>query len=283
MMLASSVAEFEELREELTAGRPLTRIGFVPTMGALHAGHLSLITLAQSVCDVVVVSIFVNPLQFGPTEDYASYPRTTETDLETCRRVGVDLVFTPAVADLYPAGRHVTVSAGPLGTVFEGAARPGHFDGMLTVVLKLLHIVDPDIAVFGQKDAQQLACVRRMVLDLNIDVQIVGAPIIREPDGLALSSRNRFLTAADRRTARALSAALRAAAAQSLPECALAAADKILTTAAESGLDRDYLALVHPSTMAEVGPEHRGPATMIVAAQVGGIRLIDNIELNFAG
>ena len=283
MKVASSVAEFEELREELTAGQPLARIGFVPTMGALHAGHLSLITLARSVCDLVVVSIFVNPLQFGPSEDYALYPRTVETDLETCRRVGVDLVFTPTVADLYPAGRQITVSAGPIGSVFEGAARPGHFDGVLTVVLKLLHIVDPDIAVFGQKDAQQLACVRRMVLDLNVDVQIVGAPIIREPDGLALSSRNRFLTAADRRTARALSAALRAAAAQPLPECALAAADKILTAAADSGLDRDYLALVHPSTMTEVGPEHRGPATMIVAAQVGAVRLIDNIELSFAG
>ena len=173
------------------------------------------------------------------------------------------------------------MSAGAIGSVLEGAARPGHFDGVLTVVLKLLHIVDPHVAVFGQKDAQQLACVRRMVLDLNVDVDIVGAPIVREPDGLALSSRNRFLTAADRPAARALSAALRAAAAQSLPECALAAADKILTAAAESGLERDYLALVHPATMAEIGPDHRGPATMVVAARVGAVRLIDNIELTF--
>ena len=163
-----------------------------------------------------------------------------------CRRLGVDLVLVPTVADLYPAGRQVTVAAGPLGTVFEGAARPGHFDGVLTVVLKLLHIVDPDVAIFGQKDVQQLACVRRMVADLNLDVDIVGAPIIREPDGLALSSRNRFLTAADRPAALALSTALRAAAAQSLPESALAAAGKVLSAAAESGLDLDYLALVNP-------------------------------------
>ena len=201
-----------------TVSAPHARIGFVATMGALHAGHDRSIKLARSVCDVVVVSIFVNPLQFGPGEDYARYPRPLEDDLAVCRRRGVDLVLAPSVADLYPAGRQVSVAAGPLGTVFEGAARPGHFDGVLTVVLKLLHIVDPDVAIFGQKDAQQLACVRRMVADLNLDVDIVGAPIIREPDGLALSSRNRFLTAADRPAALALSAALLAAAAESLPE-----------------------------------------------------------------
>ncbi len=281
MLVASTIAEFEEDRQQATVSAPHARVGFVATMGALHAGHESLVKLARSVCDVVVVSIFVNPLQFGPGEDYARYPRPLEDDLAVCRRRGVDLVLAPSVADLYPAGRQVSVAAGPLGTVFEGAARPGHFDGVLTVVLKLLNIVDPDVAIFGQKDLQQLACVRRMVADLNLDVDIVGAPIIREPDGLALSSRNRFLTAADRPAALALSSALLAAAAESLPESALAAAGKVLAAAADSGLDLDYLALVNPFTLAE--PEPGGPASMIIAAQVGGVRLIDNGELTFTG
>ncbi len=283
MRVGNTIAEFEEHRSDLADASPHARIGFVPTMGALHAGHESLIRLASGISDVVAVSIFVNPLQFGPSEDYARYPRPLEDDLAVCRRLGVDLVLVPSVADLYPAGRQVSVAAGPLGTVFEGAARPGHFDGVLTVVLKLLHIVDPDVAIFGQKDAQQLACVRRMVADLNVDVDIVGAPIIRERDGLALSSRNRFLSAADRPVALALSAALRAAAAETLPGCALAAAGKVVAAAAESGLDLDYLALVHPNTMTEIDAEHRGPATMIIAARVGGIRLIDNAELTFSG
>lgn len=283
MLVANTIAEFEEHRSQRLDATPNARIGFVPTMGALHAGHESLVRLARSFCDAVVVSIFVNPLQFGPSEDYARYPRRLSDDLEVCRRLGVDLVLAPSVADLYPAGRHVTVAAGPLGTVFEGAARPGHFDGVLTVVLKLLHIVDPDVAIFGQKDAQQLACVRRMVADLNVDVDIVGAPTVRESDGLALSSRNRFLTVADRPAALALSTALRAAAAESVPGAALAAAEKVLSAAAESGLDLDYLAIVNPHSFTEVGDEHRGPATMIIAARVGAVRLIDNGELTFKG
>src|SRR5829696_7821343 len=191
------------------ARRPL---GFVPTMGYLHEGHLSLIRRAREESATVVVSIFVNPLQFGPGEDYGRYPRTLAADLDVCRDDGVDLVFVPSVSDLYPPGRSVTVSAGPVGAGFEGRARPGHFDGVLTVVAKLFTLVRPDVAIFGQKDAQQLACVRRMVLDLIAAVEIVSAPIIREPDGLAMSSRNRYLSPEERRRALALSGALRAGA-----------------------------------------------------------------------
>ena len=164
---------------------------------------------------MVVVSIFVNPLQFGPGEDYARYPRPLEDDLRVCEADGVDIVFVPSVSDLYPAGRQVSVDAGTLGSVLEGHSRPGHFNGVLTVVLKLFNIIRPQVAIFGEKDAQQLACIQRMVTDLNIAIEIVGAPIVREPDGLALSSRNVFLTASERAVARSLSAALEKAATQS--------------------------------------------------------------------
>ena len=300
MKVATTIADFRRYRDKARAklrdknrGREKTRephdlaadgrtvrVGLVPTMGALHAGHLSLITLAREHTDVVAVSIFVNPLQFGPSEDYARYPRTVDADLEACRAAGVDLVFTPPVTEIYPAGRQVSVAAGPMGSVFEGEVRPGHFDGVLTVVLKLFQITGADVAVFGQKDAQQLACIRRMVTDLNVPIDIVGAPIIREPDGLAMSSRNRFLSAADRRSALALSAALRAARAVGAPAAALAAAQAVLADA--PGVEVDYLAMVNPYTMMEVGPDHLGPATMIVAARVGPVRLIDNIDLDAA-
>ncbi len=280
MKVATTIAEFRKYRNKARSHRsgPLV---LVPTMGALHAGHLSLITLAKQRSDLVAVSIFVNPLQFGPSEDYARYPRTIDVDFEACRGAGVDLVFAPPVTEVYPAGRQVSVAAGPMGAVFEGAARPGHFDGVLTVVLKLLQITGADVGVFGQKDAQQLACIRRMVTDFNVPTEIVGAPIIREPDGLAMSSRNRFLSAVDRRTALALSAALTAARGESRPDAALAVAGRVLAEAAGSGLALDYLALVNPATMAEVDPDHRGPATMIVAAEVGPVRLIDNTDLEF--
>jgi pantoate--beta-alanine ligase len=282
MKVAQTLAAFEDQRRDLLTAAPGARVGLVPTMGALHAGHLSLIKLARERSDLVAVSIFVNPLQFGPAEDYSVYPRRLPDDLDACQANGVDLVLVPPVSEIYPADRQVVVSAGSMGTVFEGAARPGHFDGVLTVVLKLLNIVRPDFAVFGQKDAQQLACVRRMVTDLNVGVEIVGGPIVREPDGLALSSRNQFLTEADRQAGLALSAALRAAATETLPGSALAAAEKILAAAGPE-LAVDYLALVNQATMTDVGPDHRGPATMIVAAKVGSVRLIDNAELTFAG
>ncbi|HET9303869.1 MAG TPA: pantoate--beta-alanine ligase, partial [Propionibacteriaceae bacterium] len=214
MKITHSITEYAALRSALE-GHASPRVAYVPTMGALHEGHRSLIKLAKSRGDVVVVSIFVNPLQFGPGEDYARYPRPLEDDLQVCQADGVDIVFVPSVPDLYPAGRQVTVDAGILGSLLEGQSRPGHFNGVLTVVLKLFNIIRPHVAVFGEKDAQQLACIQRMVADLNLSVELVGAPIVREPDGLALSSRNIFLTPSERAIARSLSAALEKAATQS--------------------------------------------------------------------
>jgi pantoate--beta-alanine ligase len=249
----------------------------------LHDGHRSLIKLAKTRGDVVVVSIFVNPLQFGPGEDYARYPRPLEDDLRVCEADGVDIVLVPSVTELYPAGRQVTVDAGALGSVLEGHSRPGHFNGVLTVVLKLFNIIRPQIAVFGEKDAQQLACIQRMVIDLNLAVEIVGAPIVREPDGLALSSRNVFLSASERAVARSLSAALEKAATQGSVRSARAAAYEVLDRAeAEPCFELDYATIVNPSTFAEVPDDHVGLATFVVAARVGGTRLIDNTTINFA-
>ena len=269
-----------ELRRERASFDPGRRVAFVPTMGALHAGHRSLIALARSLADVVVVSIFVNPLQFGPSEDYARYPRPLETDLAVCGDDGVDLVFVPQVLDLYPPGRSVTVSAGAVGAGFEGWARPGHFDGVLTVVAKLFNLVGPDVAIFGQKDAQQLACIRRMVLDLNAPIEIVSAPIIREPDGLALSSRNRYLSPEERRRALALSAALRAGARHSGAAASQAAARAVLAKAeSDPSFSLDYLAVVSPETFTPVVDTLAGEALMIVAATIGSTRLIDNTSV----
>lgn len=281
MKIAHSTAEYAALRSALV-GLAAPQIAYVPTMGALHEGHRSLIKLARTHGDVVVVSIFVNPLQFGPGEDYARYPRPLEDDLQVCEADGVDLVLVPSVSDLYPAGRQVTVDAGTLGSTLEGHSRPGHFNGVLTVVLKLFNIIRPQVAVFGEKDAQQLACIQRMVIDLNLPVEIVGAPIVREPDGLALSSRNIFLTASERGVARSLSAALEKAATQSSVPSARAAAYEVLDRAeAEPCFELDYATIVNPSTFAEVPDDHVGPATFVVAALVGGTRLIDNTTINF--
>jgi len=277
MKVARSIAELVGLRAEVPAGH---RVGFVATMGALHAGHASLIEQARAQSDTVVVSIFVNPLQFGPGEDYARYPRPLDADLERCAELGVDLVFVPAVGDLYPPGRQVSVSAGTMGTVLEGAVRPGHFDGVLTVVLKLFNLVRPQIAVFGRKDAQQLACVARMAVDLNLDVRVVGGPTVREPDGLALSSRNVFLSPADRGLALSLVSALEQAAAQPTLAGALDAAWAVLDEASlEPGFELDYLAAVNPETFAEVATDHPGDVLLVVAAKIGAVRLIDNVIL----
>jgi pantoate--beta-alanine ligase len=243
-------------------------------MGALHAGHTELIRHAATRADTVAVSIFVNPLQFGPAEDLDRYPRTLDADLELLAREGVTLVFAPSAAEMYPGGPPaVTVDPGPLGNLLEGASRPGHFAGVLTVVTKLLGLVRPDVAVFGEKDYQQLALIRRTVADLELGVRIEGAPTVRDPDGLALSSRNRFLDADQRRQALALSRALEAGAARGRDGAGL-----VLTAATEQlrGVDVDYLAL----RGVDLGPAPAtGPARLLVAARVGTTRLIDNLPL----
>jgi pantoate--beta-alanine ligase len=282
MKIANSISEYAGLRTAPDGQAP-PRVVYVPTMGALHDGHRSLIKLAKSLGEVVVVSIFVNPLQFGPGEDYARYPRRLEDDLQACEVDGVDIVFVPSVSDLYPAGRQVTVDAGAFGSILEGASRPGHFNGVLTVVLKLFNIIRPHVVILGEKDAQQLACIRRMVTDLNLTIEIVGAPIVRESDGLALSSRNIFLSMSERAVARSLSAALEKAATQASVPAARAAAYEVLDRAeAEPSFELDYAAIVNPSTFAEVPDDHVGHATFVVAARVGSTRLIDNTTINFA-
>jgi pantoate--beta-alanine ligase len=271
-------------REELTSARSsFGTLALVPTMGALHEGHRSLIRRVRGLAGTVAVSIFVNPLQFGPGEDYARYPRPLDDDLEVCEAEGVDAVFVPSVSDLYPPGRQVTLDAGILGSVLEGRSRPGHFNGVLTVVLKLFNIIRPQIAIVGQKDAQPLACIQRMVTDLNIGIEVIGAPIVREHDGLAISSRNIFLTATERPVARSISAALEKAATQSSVPAARAAAYEVLDRAeAEPCFELDYATIVNPTTFTEVPDDHVGPAIFLVAARVGDTRLIDNTIIDFA-
>lgn len=252
-------------------------VGVVMTMGALHAGHQQLIRQARKDNDHVVVTIFLNPLQFGPREDLSRYPRTVDSDLELCSQEGADLVFLPTPDVVYPDGDpSVRVSAGPLGVVLEGQSRPGHFDGVLTVVGKLLHLTGADRAYFGQKDAQQLLLIHRMVRDLDFPVDVVSVPTVREDDGLALSSRNTYLTASDRQVALALHGALRAGtdAATEGPSAIRRAARAVLVR--EPLVLVDYLVLVHPSTLEDVPEWYRGEALLAVAGRVGTTRLIDN-------
>ena len=257
----------------------LGSVGFVPTMGALHAGHGSLIERARRENDLVVVSIFVNPLQFDDAADLEAYPRTLESDLERCRTLRVDAVFAPSAAALYPRAPEVTVHGGRLGTVLEGASRPGHFDGMLTVVAKLLHLVAPERAYFGQKDAQQLALVRAMVADLDLPVTIVAGATLRDDDGLALSSRNSRLDAHWRAQARAIPRAVWAAAQASADgaDAARAAAVRVLE---ESALRVDYVELVAPETFEPLDPG-AAQGLLLIAAWAGEVRLIDNQLLTF--
>lgn len=269
-------------REELASARSALDgpVAVVMTLGALHDGHAVLVREARNTAASVVATIFLNPLQFGPHEDLAKYPRTIDADLALLRREGVDLVFAPGPDVVYPDGDpSVRVSAGPLGDVLEGASRPGHFDGVLTVVAKLMHLTRPDTAYFGQKDAQQVLLIRRMVRDLDMGVDVVVVPTVREPDSLAMSSRNTYLTAFDREVALALPAALRAGLAAA-PEGASAvrrAARAVLL--AEPGSRVDYLALVDRDTLADVPETYRGDALLAVAARVGATRLIDNVPL----
>jgi pantoate--beta-alanine ligase len=257
------------------------RVALVPTMGALHAGHAALVDTARRAVrreDAVVVSIFVNPMQFAPGEDLDRYPRTFAADLEVCAAHGADVVFAPSVEEVYPGGDpQVTVEPGPLGSVLEGATRPGHYRGVLTVVAKLFGLVRPDVAVFGQKDYQQLVLVRRMAADLCMGVEVVGAGTVRADDGLALSSRNAYLDPAHLRAAAVLPRALRAGAeAAGAGEAAvLAAARSVLEE--EPAVRPDYLTVTSP----ELGdPPVRGEARLLVAARVGSTRLIDNVALD---
>jgi pantoate--beta-alanine ligase len=254
------------------------RLMLVPTMGALHEGHLALIRAAKRVQGaVVVVSIFVNPLQFGVGEDLDGYPRSREDDLAALRDEGVEIAFTPTAADMYPDGPRTSVQPGPLGEELEGASRPTHFAGVLTVVLKLLQIVRPDRAFFGEKDYQQLTLIRQMVADLNIDTQIVGVPIVREADGLAMSSRNRYLDDVEREQAGALSAALLAGmyAASGGVAAALDAARAVLDEV--PAIEVDYLQVRDPM----LGPAPaEGIGRMLLAGRLGRTRLLDNIAID---
>lgn len=267
--------------------RPSGPVGFVPTMGALHEGHASLMTLARARVGAgpVLVSVFVNPLQFGAGEDLTRYPRTLSSDVELCARLGVDVVFAPSVEEVYPDGElQVTVDSGELGTRLEGASRPGHFEGVLSVIAKLFGLIGPQLAVFGEKDYQQLTLIRRMVRDLSFGVEIVGAPTVREPDGLAMSSRNRLLNPESRRAAgvlhRSLAAARDSAAVGLAADAVLAAAHDVLET--EPGVALDYLRLTDPAL--EPLSEQTPPGTTaraLIAARVGGTRLIDNLAIRF--
>jgi len=270
------------LRAESRAARVAgKRIGFVPTMGALHDGHLSLIRAAKSRCDLVVASIFVNPTQFGPNEDLAKYPRTFERDCQLLEKENADLLFAPTVEEMYPQDAVTWVTVEGLSEKLDGKSRPGHFRGVTTVVAKLFHIVDPDIAFFGQKDAAQVAIIRRMVRDMKFPVEIVACPIVREPDGLAMSSRNAYLDSSQRKAALVLSRALWEV------ERKYKSGERDTNTLIEHGKQLiakepaarlDYLELVNADTLDPVA--QATPGTMVaVAAYVGNTRLIDNLLL----
>jgi pantoate--beta-alanine ligase len=262
---------------ERAAGRT---IALTPTLGALHAGHVAHVERAAELADVRIVSIFVNPTQFGANEDLDNYPRTMEHDLDMLGELGVPYVFAPSVEEMYPKGpTSTTISAGHIGTMFEGKTRASHFDGVLTVVAKLLAITVPQFVTFGQKDAQQLFLVRRMITDLNIPVRLEIIETVRDDDGLALSSRNQFLDASQRAAATILSTALKAAtsAADSGLDAVIAAAQGALM--GESRAELDYFSVVNTDTFMPVQDGFRGPATAIVAARVGTTRLIDNVSL----
>ena len=272
-----------EARKACDAARSAGRsVGFVPTMGAFHQGHLSLMRRARGERDTVVVSIFVNPLQFGPGEDLARYPRDEDRDLAAAEELGVDLVFAPSVEEMYPGGEpEVTVDPGPLGDRLEGASRPGHFRGVATVVAKLFHVIGPSRAYFGEKDAQQLAVIRRMVLDLAYPVEVVGCPIVRERGGLAMSSRNASLTPEQRDAAGCLFLALSEAAQMARSgegDGAKLVAAMAREIGATSQARLDYAAVVDEETFQEVREITR-PARAVVAARFGDTRLIDNLLL----
>lgn len=279
------MTEVARTREELVAARQLLvrdrsgLVSVVMTMGALHAGHVELIRQAQEQSDVVVVTDFLNPLQFAPGEDLDKYPRTFESDLRLCRAEGVDLMFAPTVTEVYPHEEPlIRVEAGPIGDVLEGHSRPGHFDGVLTVVAKLLHLTRPDLAFFGRKDAQQLWLIERMVRDLDFPVQIVAVSTVRDGDGLALSSRNGYLDEGSRHAALALPQALSDGLQAASQGCAASNVVGAARTRLDNapGVDTDYVTLVDPATFQPIADQFHGDALLLVAARVGQTRLIDN-------
>jgi pantoate--beta-alanine ligase len=281
----NGLQQIETIAEMKAACRSITRggktLGFVPTMGALHEGHLSLARAAKAECDVVAASIFVNPLQFGPSEDFGKYPRTLERDTAMLRELGVDMVFVPSVAEMYRSGAVTYVEVAGITDRLDGASRPGHFRGVTTVVCKLFEIVCPNRAYFGQKDAAQSALLRRMVRDLDMDVEIVVCPIVREADGLAMSSRNLYLNPDQRQQALVLNRSLREV--KSAVEAGEYDAQRLITigtnvVVSEPGARLDYFAIVDPDTLEPVIAASQG-TLIAVAACVGTIRLIDNMVL----
>ncbi|MCX7823922.1 MAG: pantoate--beta-alanine ligase [Syntrophobacterales bacterium] len=280
MKLIKSIEEMQKLADLWR--RDGKEIAFVPTMGYLHEGHLALMRTAKSEGDVLVVSIFVNPIQFGPKEDYARYPRDLERDLRLAESVEVDVVFVPEVKDMYPEGFQTTVDVAELSKPLCGKSRPGHFRGVATVVTKLFNIVKPHVAVFGEKDFQQLAVIKRMVKDLNMDLRIIGHPIVREPDGLAMSSRNVYLSKEERYVALRLSQSL--AIAKNLVKQSILDGAEILKAVTshlcqDNALRLDYAELRDPDTLDEVSVISK-PTLLAIAAFVGNTRLIDNCILN---
>ena len=283
MQIVTTIAEMQQLCRNLRRSRA-PQLGFVPTMGALHEGHLSLVRRARSECEAVVASIFVNPLQFAPGEDLDRYPRTFEQDCSQLQAEGVAALFAPHAEEMYPAGAVTTVSVAGVGDRLDGGSRPGHFTGVATVVAKLFHITGPRRAYFGQKDAAQLAVLRSMVRDLNFDLELIACPIVRDTDGLALSSRNKYLSAGQRQQALVLRRVLQAMERQIADgergsEALIRAGIEVLTTEqaeqTEPGVRLDYLAVVDPDTLLPVASAGAG-ALIAVAGYVGSTRLIDN-------
>lgn len=279
MQTTDTIAETRQLVQH--ARRAGNTIGCVPTMGALHTGHLSLIERARAETDFVVVTLFVNPTQFGPHEDFAKYPRPLENDLRLCQSAGADLVFCPEVAEIYGADPQVSVRVGDLATCWEGSSRPGHFDGVATIVLKLFNIIQPDRAFFGAKDYQQQVIIKAMCGDLNLPVEIVTCPTVRAEDGLALSSRNVYLSSEERQIALRLNHAL------TFTRELILAGELTMSEIREQfqnllrgqpGLQLDYATIVDPRMLTEVA-DYQPRMVLLVAAKVGNTRLIDNLEV----
>lgn len=276
MEVLKTIADFRAARAALIGD-----LGFVPTMGYLHEGHMSLVRNARAQNERVAVSVFVNPAQFGPNEDFARYPRDEERDLKMLREAEVDLVFMPGVEEMYPPGASTYVDVGPISDILEGRFRPGHFRGVATVVLKLLEIVRPARAYFGRKDAQQLVVIRKMVRDLNLDVQIEAVETVREPDGLAMSSRNTYLSTVERESALCLHKTLSLAKemwTRGVRDAGAYRSRMREVIEGEAGTNIDYISVANPETLEEL-VRIQGPALVSMAVRIGGTRLIDNVTL----